>query len=96
VEKVRLLNGELAARELSQRLRMLGGDGESAQAVEEVNGQRAWGLSVAGIPFRGRHRSGNTGARCPASGEENSHRIPLGVRARNDVHKSACAVPIHQ
>jgi len=42
VEKVRLLNGELAARELSQRLGLLGGEGELAQAVEEVNGQRAW------------------------------------------------------
>jgi len=36
VEKVRALNGELAARELAQRFRLLGGEGGSEQAVEEV------------------------------------------------------------
>jgi len=36
VEKVRLLNGEMAARELSQRLRMLGGENGSERAVAEV------------------------------------------------------------
>jgi len=57
VEKVRLLNGELAARELSQRLRLLGGDGGSAQAVEEVKGrylERMGDVSVFMKELKGR------------------------------------------